>query len=80
MGFNDIHGQNKVTVTLNLGRCLCVLLNRPFPLDLLARQTGRPEEPSRGFHGTAGYDYLYFDLRLMLGTIEARLTAIDDDN
>jgi hypothetical protein len=40
----------------------------------------RPEEPSRGFHGTAGYDYLYFDLRLMLGTIEARLTAIDDDN
>ena len=80
MGFNDIHGQNKVTVTLKLGRCLCVLLNRPFPLDLLARQTGRPEEPSRGFHGTAGYDHLYFDLRLTLGTIEARLTAIDDDN
>ena len=32
-----------MTVTLKLGRCLCVLLNRPFPLDLLARQTGRPK-------------------------------------
>ena len=72
-----------MTVTLNLGRCLCVLLNRPFPLDLLARQTGRPKASGRTQQGVPWHRRLcppYFDLRLTLGAIEARLTAIDDDN